>query len=150
MNCVVVDPRKFVGVSPGLQAMWKWAKERPDTAEAAEPSFRALIELLVHDPNDVTESVIASRLPIAMAQPMVLYETLQTPYYTIPQLRQIKCPVLGFWGRYDRFLPYEQNEVLREALPDARIVLSDEAGHWFMIEERDRFNAECLDFLETT
>ena len=64
------------------------------------------------------------------------------------QLRQIKCPVLGFWGRYDRFLPYEQNEVLREALPNARIVLSDEAGHWFMIEERDRFNAECLDFLQ--
>ena len=145
----VVDPRKFVGVSPGLQAMWKWARERPTDRAEAEKSFRALVELLVHDAADVTDEIIAERFPIAMEQPMVLYETLQTPYYTVPQLREIKCPVLGFWGRYDRFLPYEQNAVLREALPNARIVLSDEAGHWFMIEERDRFNAECLDFLES-
>ena len=144
----VVDPRKFVGVSPGLQAMWKWAKERPDDPKVAEASFRALLELLVHDPADITDDVVAQRFPIAMAQPMVLYETLQTVYLTTPQLAAIKCPVLGFWGRYDRFLPHEQSEVLRAALPNARIVKSDEAGHWFMIEARDRFNAECLDFLE--
>jgi len=144
----VVDPRRFVGESPGLQAMWKWARERPSDPKAAEPSFRALLELLVHDKADITDQVVAERFPIAMEQPMVLYETLQTPYYTVPQLREIKCPVLGFWGRYDRFLPWEQSAVVREALPDARIVVSEEAGHWFMIEERDRFNTECLDFLE--
>jgi 4,5:9,10-diseco-3-hydroxy-5,9,17-trioxoandrosta-1(10),2-diene-4-oate hydrolase len=83
-----------------------------------------------------------------MEQPMVLYETLQTPYYTIPQLREITCPVLGIWGLHDQFLPYQQNEVLKEALPDSRIVLSDNSGHWVMIEDKHRFNEACLDFLE--
>ena len=88
------------------------------------------------------------RFAIAMEQPMVLYETLQTPYYTIPQLREITCPVLGFWGLHDQFLPYQQNEVLKEALPKSRIVLSDQSGHWVMIEDKHLFNRECLDFLE--
>jgi 4,5:9,10-diseco-3-hydroxy-5,9,17-trioxoandrosta-1(10),2-diene-4-oate hydrolase len=144
----LVDPRKFVGVSPGLQAMWNWAKTRPDNKAEAEASFRELLARLVHNKADITDEAIAERIDIAMEQPMVLYETLQTPYYTIPQLREITCPVLGFWGLHDQFLPYQQNEVLKEALPDARIVLSDRSGHWVMIEDRDRFNAECLDFLE--
>jgi 4,5:9,10-diseco-3-hydroxy-5,9,17-trioxoandrosta-1(10),2-diene-4-oate hydrolase len=49
---------------------------------------------------------------------------------------------------HDQFLPYEQNEVLKEALPDARIVLSDNSGHWVMIEDKHRFNEACLDFLD--
>lgn len=144
----LVDPRKFVGVSPGLQAMWSWAKTRPDNKAEAEASYRELLAKLVHDKADITDEAIAERIDIAMEQPMVLYETLQTPYYTIPQLREITCPVLGFWGLHDQFLPYEQNQVLKEALPNARVVLSDRSGHWVMIEDRDVFNRECLDFLE--
>jgi 4,5:9,10-diseco-3-hydroxy-5,9,17-trioxoandrosta-1(10),2-diene-4-oate hydrolase len=107
-----------------------------------------LLAKLVHNKADITNEAIAERIDIAMEQPMVLYETLQTPYYTIPQLREITCPVLGFWGLHDQFLPYEQNEVLKEALPNSRIVLSDNSGHWVMIEDKHRFNEACLDFLE--
>jgi 4,5:9,10-diseco-3-hydroxy-5,9,17-trioxoandrosta-1(10),2-diene-4-oate hydrolase len=144
----LVDPRKFVGVSPGLQAMWNWAKTRPDNKEEAEASYRELLARLVHNKADITDEAIAERIDIAMEQPMVLYETLQTPYYTIPQLREITCPVLGFWGLHDQFLPYQQNKVLKEALPKSRIVLSDQSGHWVMIEDKHLFNRECLDFLE--
>jgi len=38
--------------------------------------------------------------------------------------------------------------VLKEALPNARIVLSENAGHWVMIEDKQVFNREVLDFLE--
>ena len=55
---------------------------------------------------------------------------------------------MGFWGRHDQFLPFEQNEVLKEALPNSRIVLSENAGHWVMIEDKQVFNREVLDFLE--
>jgi len=144
----LVDPRKFVGVSPGLQAMWSWAKNRPATKAEAESSYRELLAKLVHNKADITDEAIAERIDIAMEQPMVLYETLQTPYYTIPQLREMTCPVLGFWGRHDQFLPFEQNEVLKEALPHSRIVLSENAGHWVMIEDKQVFNREVLDFLE--
>ena len=144
----LVDPRRFIGKSTGLVAMFKWARERPDDPKLAEPSFRTLLAMLVHNKADITEAAVAERFDIAMEQPMVLYETLQTPYYTLPQLREITCPVLGFWGTHDLFLPSEQHKVLKEALPKSRIELSDRSGHWVMIEDRDRFNADCLDFLD--
>jgi 4,5:9,10-diseco-3-hydroxy-5,9,17-trioxoandrosta-1(10),2-diene-4-oate hydrolase len=144
----LVDPRKFVGHSVGLQAMFKWAKERTNDRAATEPTFRALLALLVHNKADITDAAVAERLDIAMEQPMVLYETLMTPYFTVPQLREIKCPVLAFWGEHDQFLPYQQNEVLLQALPSAKVVLSEKAGHWFMIEEPEIFNNECLKFLQ--
>ena len=56
--------------------------------------------------------------------------------------------MLGFWGRHDQFLPFEQYKVLKEALPKSRIVLSENAGHWVMIEDKHVFNEACLDFLE--
>lgn len=144
----LVDPRKFVAQSEGLMAMFKWVKEHGDDKAAAEPSYRALLALLVHDKADITDAAVAERIDIAMEQPRVLYDTLQTPYYTVPQLREITCPVLAFWGKHDKFLPYEQNQVLLEALPKARVILSENAGHWFMIEEREIFNAACLKFLQ--
>lgn len=146
----LVDPRKFAAQSEGLVAMYKWARERTNDKKAMEPSYRALLALLVHDKADITDTAVAERFDIAMEQPMVLYESLMTPYYTVPQLREIKCPVLGFWGKHDKFLPCEQYKVLKEALPDSTVVLSDEAGHWFMIEERDIFNQECLKFLQAS
>jgi 4,5:9,10-diseco-3-hydroxy-5,9,17-trioxoandrosta-1(10),2-diene-4-oate hydrolase len=141
------DPRQWVGQSEGLQKMWGWTNKRPTDRAEAERTFRELLALLVHDKADITDEAVAERFDIAMEQPMVLYQTLTCPYYMPSQLRTIKCPVIGFWGTQDKFLPYQQHKILQEALPEATISLSDKAGHWFMIEERDRFNRECLEFL---
>ncbi len=143
------DPREWVGDSEGLQKMWAWTGNRPTDKAEAERTFRDLLALLVHDKADITDDAISERFSIAMEQPMILYQTLICPYYLVNQLRTIKCPVIGFWGTQDKYLPYQQHRILQEALPDAKISLSDEAGHWFMIEEKDRFNAECIDFLQT-
>ena len=142
------DPREWVGRSEGLQRMWAWTSNRPKDRAEAERSFRELLALLVHDKADITEEAVAERFEIAMEQPMILYQTLTCPYYLVSQLRTIQCPVIGFWGTQDRFLPYQQHRILQEALPNTPISLSDKAGHWFMIEEKDRFNRECLQFLD--
>jgi 4,5:9,10-diseco-3-hydroxy-5,9,17-trioxoandrosta-1(10),2-diene-4-oate hydrolase len=141
------DPRQWVGQSEGLQKMWAWTSNRPTDRAEAERGFRELLALLVHDKADITDDAVAERFDIAMEQPMVLYQTLTCPYYLPRQLQTIDCPVIGFWGTRDKFLPYQQHEILKDSLPDATISLSDEAGHWFMIEEKDRFNRECLEFL---
>lgn len=142
------DPREWVGESVGLQTMWKWTSNRPVDVDEAKSSFFDLLALLVHDKADITTDAVAERFPIAMEQPMVLYQTLTCPFYLPSQLATIDVPVFGLWGKADRFLPYEQFEILKGALPNARISLSDECGHWFMIEEKERFNRECLDFLK--
>ena len=142
------DPREWVGESIGLQTMWKWTSNRPTDMDEAKSSFFDLLALLVHDKADITTDAVAERFPIAMEQPMILYQTLTCPFYLPSQLATIDVPVFGLWGKADRFLPYEQFEILKGALPNARISLSDECGHWFMIEEKERFNRECLDFLK--
>jgi 4,5:9,10-diseco-3-hydroxy-5,9,17-trioxoandrosta-1(10),2-diene-4-oate hydrolase len=141
------DPRQWVGQSLGLQTMWKWTGNRPTDLAEAESSFRELLALLVHNKADITDEAVAERFSIAMEQPMVLYQTLTCPYYLPNQLATITVPVFGLWGMQDRFLPYEQHKILQGALPNARISLSDRCGHWFMIEEKERFNAECIEFL---
>jgi len=143
------DPREWVGQSVGLQKMWAWTGNRPTDREEAERGFRDLLALLVHDKADITDEAVAERFAIAMEQPMILYQTLTCPFYLPSQLATIHVPVLGLWGMQDRYLPYQQNEILKAALPAARISLSDKCGHWFMIEEKERFNRECLDFLES-
>jgi 4,5:9,10-diseco-3-hydroxy-5,9,17-trioxoandrosta-1(10),2-diene-4-oate hydrolase len=142
------DPREWVGQSEGLQKMWAWTSNRPTDRTEAERSFRELLALLVHDKSDITDDAVAERFDIAMEQPMVLYQTLTCPFYLPSQLQTIDCPVIAFWGTRDKFLPYTQHKILKDALPDATISLSDEAGHWFMIEEKDRFNRECVQFLK--
>ncbi|MBB4632684.1 alpha/beta fold hydrolase [Sphingosinicella soli] len=143
------DPREWVGESVGLQTMWAWTSNRPTDMEEAKRSFHDLLALLVHDKADITADAVGERFPIAMEQPMILYQTLTCPYYLPEQLATIEVPVFGLWGKADKFLPYEQNEILKGALPNARISLSDECGHWFMIEQKERFNRECLEFLES-
>jgi 4,5:9,10-diseco-3-hydroxy-5,9,17-trioxoandrosta-1(10),2-diene-4-oate hydrolase len=141
------DPRQWVGESIGLQKMWAWTGNRPTDPVEAERGFRELLALLVFNKADITDEAVSERFAIAMEQPMILYQTLTCPYYLPSQLRTIDVPVFGLWGKEDRYLPYQQSEILKAALPEARISLSDRCGHWFMIEEKERFNTECLDFL---
>lgn len=141
------DPRQWVGESLGLQTMWKWTGNRPTDRAEAESSFRDMLALLVHDKAEITEEAVAERFTIAMEQPMILFQTLTCPFYLPNQLATITVPVFGLWGTKDRFLPSDQHKILQGALPNARISLSDRCGHWFMIEEKERFNAECIEFL---
>lgn len=142
----VQDPRIIIPNSPGLQAMYKYTTEAPTD----EKSYRDLLLNLVYDPAMITEEVVAMRFPIRLSQPMKLYETLQTPWYLKNQLRHdLKCPLLAFWGKQDRFLPYTHADLVKDAIPEARTVVADKTGHWFMIEQAEQFNAECIDFLKS-
>ncbi len=141
------DPQKFVPHSPGLQVMFQWTRERP-TDEAA---FRALMAQLVHDAADITDTAVAERFSIALKQPAAVFAFKPSPSGTPlsfeERLHEIRCPVLAFWGSHDRFLPVRQALILLERVAKARVVISNQAGHWYMIEERDDFNRQCLSFL---
>ena len=109
-------------------------------------NFRELLKLIVKDEAHLTSEVIAERLPIAQKQPLEVFTTIAyTPIWD--RLGDIKVPVLGFWGYYDQFLPIRHGLIMQEQIPDCRMILSNRAGHWFMIEETELFNSACLQFL---
>ncbi|MGH8344985.1 MAG: alpha/beta fold hydrolase [Pseudomonas sp.] len=138
----VEDVAAWVPESPGLIAM----SQAVAKGEFNSQSFRELLKLLVYDEAIITEEVIAERLPIAQAQPREVYtRAVHDPIWK--SLGELKMPVLAFWGYHDQFIPVRHALVMQEKIADCRVVVSNRAGHWFMIEEPQLFNRMCLDFL---
>jgi pimeloyl-ACP methyl ester carboxylesterase len=62
------------------------------------------------------------------------------------QLSSVCVPVLVVWGAADRIYPLEHAEAFAKAIPDARLVVLDEAGHMPQLEAPSALLAAILDF----
>lgn len=140
----VVDPKTFWGQTEGGRALAAFASL--PAGDRQEAGFREVLSLLVHSPSDISEEVVAERWPIARSQPSRVFTSVSIQP-TWEYLHQLHCPVLCFWGGNDRFLPASQALVLLEQAPRVKVVISNEAGHWYMLEQPDDFNREVIDFL---
>ena len=138
----VQDPAEWAINMAGLRAMGAVIASHNTNRQA----FRELLEWIVADPATITDEVIDERLAIWIEQPPQVYSTMRVGVYAA-RLHEIKMPVLCFWGEKDQFLPVEHAAILVEAIDDARIIISANAGHWFMIELPDHFNREIREFL---
>lgn len=63
-------------------------------------------------------------------------------------LPQIACPVLLIVGRHDLWSPVAQHEAMRRLLPDARLEIVEDAGHFAPLEQPDRVADLLVPFLE--
>jgi pimeloyl-ACP methyl ester carboxylesterase len=63
------------------------------------------------------------------------------------QLASITVPTLVITGRDDHFAPPEKAAALQQAIPGARLVVIDDAGHTLASEQPERFHAALDDFL---
>ena len=138
----LVDPATFWGTTEGGVALAKFAQTRP----FSEQAFRDVLQLLVHDQAVIDDAIISERFPIAAAQPAQVFTSVSIQS-TWEWLGDIQCPVLCFWGANDRFLPISQTLTLLEQAPHTKAVISNRAGHWYMLELPDDFNREVTDFL---
>lgn len=136
------EPHEYAFSMPGVLRMLQFVSNRP----FAEADFRDLLGHLVFDPKHITDEAVAERWPVAQQQPIPVYATMKVGVYA-DRLGEIKCPVLGFWGTHDKFIPVAHAQILLEGCPQAKAILSNQCGHWVMIEDADYFNAECLAFL---
>ncbi len=134
-------PEKFVAQMKGLTELFRIPMER----DFSIPAMRNLFNLFMYDAADVTDIVLEERLEIARTQPVEVYATLGGEVAT-PRLGEVRVPVLALWGYHDNFVPYRHSQYLLDHLPDVRIISSNRAGHWFMIEQPELFNRECLAF----
>ena len=136
------EPQEYAFTMPGVLRMLQFVSNRPFN----EADFRDLLGHLVHDQKHITDEAVAERYPVAMQQPIPVYASMQVGVYA-DRLHEIKCPVLAFWGTHDKFLPVAHAMILANGVPEAKIIISNQCGHWVMIEDQDYFNAECLAFL---
>ena len=66
---------------------------------------------------------------------------------TTARLGEIRVPTLLTTGAEDILVPPASSRELHARIPGAELVTIDDAGHLHFIEQMERFNAVCLDFL---
>jgi non-heme chloroperoxidase len=62
---------------------------------------------------------------------------------------KIKATTLIVWGGQDTFCPRHDQDVLLRAIPDARLVVYENAGHALHWEEPERFAADLVAFVKS-
>ena len=63
------------------------------------------------------------------------------------QLAGIGAPTLVLHGRNDRVVPLENGLRLVSSIPNSRLVVLNQCGHWAQYEHSDVFNRLVMDFL---
>ncbi|MCC6615562.1 MAG: alpha/beta fold hydrolase [Anaerolineae bacterium] len=65
----------------------------------------------------------------------------------LDRLSEIGMPSLLIWGREDTWVPLANGEALADALPNAELIVYEDAGHLPMEEAADQFNADVIGWL---
>jgi 2-hydroxy-6-oxonona-2,4-dienedioate hydrolase len=136
---------------------------KTSTTEAVMTDDRALtrkrLELLMHDPVNVTDELVEIRhaiyhepdfqknLPnlLCLQELDIRTRNLMTP----ERLGRITAPTLVVWGRENPFGDVPEAELMHEAIAGSRLELFSECGHWPQHEHADRYNALSIDFITT-
>jgi pimeloyl-ACP methyl ester carboxylesterase len=66
-----------------------------------------------------------------------------------PTLAQIAAPTLILHGAQDQLIPLKEAEAMRDAIPGARLVVIEQAGHLLGRENARMFNKAVKRFLDT-
>ncbi len=128
----------------GMQKMFEvFGTGRAVTSEVMKDLFSFG---LMHDPAHATDELIAERMQIMQISNGQVIAAMKVPVLT-ERLRELHCPVLGFWGLNERMMPDSGIMALGKNCADLRLILVSECGHWVMVEHREMFNRMCLDFL---
>lgn len=154
------------GLSAGFDnsvVQWSaWAAAQlPDAvlvplAGLASRFTRQAMKAMVHDIGDLPEQVRSefvreARRPRAgMGYARYNQATLERRGMrnnVLPLVHRIGAPTLFFHGAQDPLVSPENSRAAAERMPDARLVLVPDCGHWAQLEASDRFAAEVDAFL---
>ncbi|KAA9166030.1 alpha/beta hydrolase [Amycolatopsis acidicola] len=125
---------------------------------ASEESVRKRLEWLVHDPSDINEDLVDTRLTIYRNPEYVARMTNILKRHTDPDgqdrncleqhhWEKVACPVLVLWTDHDPTAPPEIGKQVADWIPDSRFAVMTDAGHWPQFEDPETFNRIHLDFL---
>ena len=116
-------------------------------AQGVAAAWNAGRVLVPQDGGHWADELIAERMEIMQKMNAQVMATMKVPELT-ERLRELRMPVLGFWGLNERMMPESGIMKLAHNTPDIRLVLVSNCGHWVMVEHEGMFNRACLDFLQ--
>lgn len=127
---------------------------------ARDPSWervRTRLEWLMADPTMVTDDLIRTRQMIfeqpdwlmACEMNMALQdpETRARNMISDDDLRAIQAPAMVLWTTKDPSGPVDEGRRIASLLPNGRLAVMENCGHWPQYEDTDTFNRLHLDFL---
>jgi pimeloyl-ACP methyl ester carboxylesterase len=106
-----------------------------------------------HDPDLVDDAMIERYRDLALREgsrtaTLIRFGSLrQSAGAPEPDPSRIEQPTLILWGRHDRLIPPEVGERFAETLPNAKLVVYEDAGHLPMEEVPERSAADVRAFL---
>lgn len=125
--------------------------------DPSEATVRARVEWLFHHKEMVTDELVSLRRAV-YSRPGFLTAIGNTLVLQDPQVRRhfawdpgwvgkITAPVLLLWTDHDPTGGLDEAELLLSWLPDARLQVIEDAGHWPQWEKREEFLQAHRDFL---
>jgi len=137
-------------LTPGLDRVWGY--------RASREQMRELIDLFAYNKAIVTDDLVELRYQASIradvqerfsklfpAPRQRWVDALALDESTLAALLQ---PVLLIHGREDQVIPLHASQTLTDMLPNARLVVIEQCGHWVQIEHTDEFLREIVGFLE--
>lgn len=136
------------GLTEGLKVLQKGYRE---------PSFetmKQLVDVMTFDSTFATDELIQQRADMTAAHPQHNQNFIDgtgkraVVELDLDKVAGIKAKTLLFHGRDDRVVHYENSLRLSMLIPDSRLVLINQCGHWLQIEHAEEFNRTVLSFLD--
>lgn len=115
--------------------------------------MRQFLGALVHAPEQIDEQMLKERYERSVRPEVVEWskKMAPAPHRFEPlwkDLSKIKHRSLLVWGRDDRVVPLDRGLFMLHQMPEVRLHVFGNCGHWAMLEHPGEFNRVCMDFLE--
>lgn len=147
--------------SPAMHRVVWWSTLIPDPvlrplAALANRFTRSLVSKMVRHPESLPAQVVDAMVREARRPGSgMAYGTYNKHAigpdgmrnYLIPAVAALRMPALFFHGANDPLVPSAGSQRAVDLIPDARLVLVPDCGHWAQLEAHDRFLAELCDFI---
>jgi 2-hydroxy-6-oxonona-2,4-dienedioate hydrolase len=118
---------------------------------------RQRLELLMHDPVNVSEELVDVRHAIYHRAPFVAgidkllalqeMENRTQDLLNVEQMARIASPTLIIWGAENPFGDVPEARRMNESIPGSTLEIFPECGHWPQHEHAGRFNDLAIPFL---
>lgn len=135
------------GLSEGLKILQQGYRD---------PSFatmKTLVNVMTFDSAFATDELIQGRADMVAGTPQHNKNFIEgigkrsIVELDLSKLPTITAPTMLFHGRDDRVVHYENSLRMVALIPNSRLLLINQCGHWLQTEHADEFNRQVLSFL---